>query len=213
MELDSSYGFTSDSEEKRLFNEIPQIYIENSICGPLLIDDNYSLFLKNSIIDAGKGIEDDSDKSFAISGYGESEQVWGPPTEVSGVTIFGRVRVECITGQGAIFVHSLEVKKTLKGCLRYSYLTGNPTKIPQREGSLFDHEADPPLRFVSEVFGEPAYGRLAHNTCYKIRRRGPDDNAMGAFGFLKEADKLEKILTRFKEFMPVGINPNFILVT
>jgi hypothetical protein len=69
------------------------------------------------------------------------------------------------------------------------------------------------LYFVSEIFGEPAYGQLSHNSDFEIRERGPNDDAMGAFGFLLETHKWRNIQIRFREFMPVGIRPLLIPVT
>ena len=69
------------------------------------------------------------------------------------------------------------------------------------------------LEFVSEGFGNPAYGQLAMTTDQKIREQGPQDDAMGAFGFLSEAHKWRNLQVRFREFMPVGIRPLLIPVT
>ncbi|MFX0095369.1 MAG: hypothetical protein ACFFBD_26780, partial [Candidatus Hodarchaeota archaeon] len=206
MELDRFYGYVSVSIELESFGQIPEIVLENSISGPLFIDTNYFLSLKNSIIDAGKGVNE-----FAITGV--SPRIWGPPTKINGITIFGKTQVEWITGKGAIFVHPLRVQKTLKGCLRYSYIAGDKREIPQIEGCIFAHQADPRLRFVSTIFGQPEYGQLAHGIDYQIRERGPNDNAMGAFGYLLEANKWRNINIRYREFMPVGIIPVFIVVT
>lgn len=213
MKLDDTHGLPPNSEEKVYFEEIPEIVLENVISGPQLIDRNYSLELKNSIIDAGKGVGDPPENSFAITGVGIPDQVWGPPTQVAGVTIFGQVRVEWINGTGAIFVHPLAVQDILKGCLNYSYISGNTTEIPQREDCILADEATPRLNFVSEIFGQPAFGQLAHNIDYRIRERGPKDNAMGAFNYLLATDKWRNLNIRFREFMPVGIRPILITVT
>jgi hypothetical protein len=69
------------------------------------------------------------------------------------------------------------------------------------------------LEFTSEFFGDAAYGQLAAMTDFRIRERGPNDDAMGAFGFLLEAHKWRNLQIRFREFMPVGIRPLLIPVT
>jgi hypothetical protein len=66
---------------------------------------------------------------------------------------------------------------------------------------------------VSDVFGNPAYCQLADTTDRRIREQGPQDDAMGAFGFLLEAHKRRNLQIRFREFMPVGIRPLLIPVT
>jgi hypothetical protein len=69
------------------------------------------------------------------------------------------------------------------------------------------------LRFVGDVFGESTYGQLAHVSDFRIRERGPRDDAMGAFGFLLEAHKWRNLQIRYREFMPVGVKPLLVPVT
>ena len=42
---------------------------------------------------------------------------------------------------------------------------------------------------------------------------GPDDDAMGAFGFLRDAHKWTNLQVRLREFMPVGVRPLVVPVT
>lgn len=210
MKLKESYGFARAAEE-RAFNQTPEIIIQRTITGPLFIDTGYNLFLSDSILDAGKGVNDDSATAFAVSGAGDPSTSWGPPTEVNGITVFGRMRVESIFGRGGIWVHSLEVQNNQKGCIKFSYFLGKGDRLPQNQGCVKGTEAK--LRFISEIFGQPGYGQLAHTTDFRIRERGPNDDAMGAFGFLLEAHKWRNIQIRYREFMPVGVRPLLIPVT
>ena len=61
--------------------------------------------------------------------------------------------------------------------------------------------------------GDPGYGQLARGTDVRILGRGPDDEAMGAFGFLREASKWANLGIRLREFMPVGIRPLLLPIT
>lgn len=212
MRLKEPYGF-ADADEEDAFNQTPEIIVQRSITGPLFIDTGYKLFLTDSIVDAGSGVNDDpATASFAISGAGTDPlSSWGPPTQVNGITVFGRMRVENISGRGGIWVHTLEALNNQKGCIRFSYFSGQSDRLPQNLGCVKGTEAR--LRFVSEIFGRPAYGQLAHTTDFHIRERGPKDDAMGAFGFLLEAHKWRNIQIRFREFMPVGIRLLLIQVT
>ena len=97
--------------------------------------------------------------------------------------------------------------------MKYSYLPDNEGQIPQTQGCIFKNQVSPKLRFVSERFGDPEYGLLYHHIDYRIRERGPSDNAMGAFGFLQEANKWRNLKVRFREYLPIGINPVFIVET
>lgn len=211
MNLREPYGF-SDLQEERLFKETPEIYIQRSITGPLFIDTGYQLVIADSIIDAGGGVNDNSDTSFAVSGAtGDPAQTWGPPTTVNGITVFGRMRVESISGRGGIWVRALEVFNHQKGCLKFSYFSGKGDLLPQYLGCVKGTEAN--LQFVSEIFGEAGYGQLADSTDIRIRESGPKNDAMGAFGFLLEAHKWRNLQIRYREFMPIGIRPIPIPVT
>ena len=187
-----------------------------------MIDSPYRLSLADSIVDAGQGVSDPI-AQFAVSNATDPVNGYGPPTHVSGITIFGRMRVESIDGRGGIWVHALEVLNNQIGCLKFSYfsgelLLGNPLdRLPQSHGCVKGMDATgntiAQLQFVSEVFGNPAYGQLANTTDQRIREQGPQDDAMGAFGFLSEAHKWRNLQIRFREFMPVGIRPLLIPVT
>lgn len=211
MRIREPYGFANADEEKA-FNQIPEIMLHRTVTGPLFIGTGYRLFLTDSIIDAGSGVNDDPTTAvFAISGAGDPSTSWGPLSQVNGITVFGRMRVEGIHGRGGIWVHTLEVLDNQKGCMKFSYFSGNGDRLPQNHGCVKGTEAH--LRFISEIFGNPAYGQLAYTTDFRIRERGPNDDAMGAFGFLMEAHKWRNIQIRYREFMPVGVRPLLIPVT
>lgn len=206
------YGFAKPAEAKA-FDQIPEISLDRCITGPLLLDGGYTLSLARSILDAGKGVGEDSTDSFALSSAPPTDpkKGWGPHTQVNGVTFFGRVRVESIDGRGGIWVHTLEVLDNQKGCLRYSYFSAEGDRLPQNLGCMDGTQAR--LAFTDEAFGEPAYGQLAHEADFRIKERGPGDDAMGAYGFLLEAHKWRNIQIRYREFMPVGIRPLLVPVT
>ena len=206
------YGF-SDSDEEEAFNQTPEVIVQRSITGPLFIDPGYRLFIQDSIIDAGSGVNDDpATASFAVSGASNvASDSWGPETQVNGITVFGRMRVESINGRGGIWVHTLEVLYNQKGCIKYSYFSGYGDRLPQNHACVKGTDAQ--LRFTSEIFGHYAYGQIAHATDFEIRERGPGDDAMGAFGFLLQAHKWRNLGIRFREFMPVGVRPLLIPVT
>jgi hypothetical protein len=211
MKLDESYGFT-DADEQSAFNQIPNIVLQRSISGPLLIDNVYRLNVTDSIIDAGQGVADLADKFAITSATGDPAKGWGPATFMSGVTSLGRTRVESIEGRGGIWVHALEVLDNQKGCIKFSYFSGEAEdRLPQNHACV--KGTDAALRFRSEIFGDPAYCQLANSADWRIREQGPNDDAMGAFGFLLEAHKWRNLQIRFREFMPVGIRSLLIPVT
>lgn len=210
LELSASYGFT-DEDERSAFNQTPVITLRRCIAGPLQVDPGYELEIVDSIIDAGAGVGEEAEGALVISSAEDPAGGWGAPAKISGGTFFGRMRVEHICGQGGIWVHALEVMDNQTGCIRYSYFGGSGNRLPQHLGCLF--AADANLDFVSSVFGEPGYGQLAATADFRIRERGPGDDAMGAYGFLQEAHKWRNLQIRFREFMPVGVRPVLIPVT
>jgi hypothetical protein len=205
------YGFTVGSTEEVAFKQTPVVILQKTVTGPLLIDRLYTLNLTDTILNAGKGVGDAPGNSFALSNATDSVNQYGPSTTVSGITVFGRMRVQQISGRGGIWVHALEVLNNQKGCLKFSYFSGVGDRLPQNHACVTGREAN--LRFTSSIFGQPAYGQLHHTSDFRIRERGPNDDAMGAFGFLLEAHKWRNLQIRYREFMPVGVRPLLIPVT
>jgi hypothetical protein len=95
--------------------------------------------------------------------------------------------------------------------LKYCYFSGDADRLPPQHACVFGTSAR--LAFTSTWFGDPAYGQLASGTDFRIRYRGPADDAMGAYGFLLEAHKWTNLAIRLREFMPVGVRPLPIAVT
>ncbi|MHA2365569.1 MAG: hypothetical protein ACXAC7_16550, partial [Candidatus Hodarchaeales archaeon] len=189
-----------------------EIRRRNKLRGNLTEEEKKLSKLEPKLVD----IESETAKGFALTGVpidGKVNHEWGPPTDFLGTTIFGQTHTRELNGSGGIFIHPVKVQIKTIGCIKFSYISGSGIDIPQQQGCLFSNQADPPLGFVSERFEQPAYGQLAHNIDFRIKERGPNDNAMGAYGDLLEADKWRNLKIRFREYMPVGIKPILITVT
>ncbi|HEY0546172.1 MAG TPA: phage tail protein [Pyrinomonadaceae bacterium] len=216
LKLPEPYGFQKAADEIE-FKQTPEIVINRSVTGLLLLDSGYSLCLTDSVIDAGQGVGDAVDE-FAVSSATNPATEWGPPTIVHGITVLGRMRVETIDGAGGIFAHALEVQNTQVGCLKFSYFSGSTLdRLPQNyacvKGITTIKGEEARLVFTSEIFGHYAYCQLALACDARIRERGPNNDEMGAFGFLRDAHKWLNLQIRYREFMPVGIRPLMIPVT
>jgi len=211
INLKNDYGFM-DPVEIDAFSQTPTIILQRSITGPLFISNNYLLSLVDSIIDAGSGVVVDnaSAVNYAVSGdFDDQENSWGAQIiNLAGVTVFGKMRIESIneTAKGGIWVHSLEVNNDQKGCIKFSYFNGKEkNKLPQSFGCIVEEKDTYLLKFENEIFGEPNYGQLSHSSDFQILERGPNDDAMGATGFLLEAHKWRNLQIRYREFMPIGV--------
>ncbi len=209
LSLENGYGFVAT--ELFHFTQIPELLFDRSITGPLMIDTDYDLRLCETIVDAGQGVGDAASR-YALASATDPAGQWGPPTCVDGATFLGRTRVARMSGRGGIWAHALEVLENSYGCIRYSYFSGESAdRLPQNHACVKGTQAY--LHFTGEHFGDPAYGQLAQRCDFLIRERGPNDDAMGAFGFLLEAHKWRNLGVRFREFMPVGVRPLLIPVT
>jgi len=207
----TGYDF-SDPAERTAFKETPEIVVDHSIAGPLLIDEAYTLTFNAAIVDAGKGMDADSSTAFAVSAASNPATGWGPPTQISsGLTVFGRMRLESANGRGGVWVHQLEVLNNQKGCIKFSCFSGETDRLPQNFACVKGLDAR--LRFTSDIFGQPGYGQLALFSDFHILERGPNDDQMGAFGFLLEAHRWRNLEIRIREFLPVGVRPLLIPVT
>jgi len=206
MRLDNANGFF-DPDEILAFDQSPEIILENSISGPLAIDDDYSLNVINSIIDAGGSLENTS-PALAV---GPADGSWGPALTVSGLTSFGGMSVTSASGKGGIWVHALQVLDTQSGCIKNSWFAATGNRLPSNHACLNGSNAD--LHFVAETFGSPGYAQITRDSDTRILEQGPNDDEMGAFGFQLNSHKWKNIQIRFREYMPVGVRPVLIAVT
>ncbi len=210
LDLREPYGF-GDANEAAAFKPTPHVLLQRTVAGALRLDLGYQLEIDDSIIDAGAGPGDDGSAAFALTNATTPATGWGPPTVVHGVTFLGRVRAEQAQGDGAVFVHTLEVHNNQRGCLKFCYFSDEADRLPPHHACVDAGEAR--LLFTDTWFGRPAYGQLALAADERIRTRGPGDDAMGATGFLLEAHKWANLNIRFREFMPLGVRPLLVPVT
>lgn len=210
MNLGNDYGFASAADEDD-FEQKPEITIRRSILGPLAIDTDYVASIADSIIDAGSGVAASAPAYAIHAATGAAATEWGPELTVSGVTIFGRTRVETITGQGGIFVHGLEAHDNQKGCVKFSYFADDVNRLPPHHACVFGTEAV--LAFTSEIYGQHGYAQLKQISDRRILENGPARDEMGAFGYLRNTAKWKNLNIRYREYMLVGVRPVLIPVT
>lgn len=205
--LSYPYGF-ADPDEEEAFKETPQIILRQVLSGALHIAENYRLHLQHSIIHAGS-ILGDATPELAIGGDPSAPTTtWGPDTTLEGVTLFGGARLAKLSGKGALLPFPVEVQLHTRGCLKRSFIAAAGNRLPQLHDCVSAAEAV--LGFTSQSINHPALGQLTLSCDYRLRERGPDDCAMGAFGFMQEAHKWRNLEIRFRELMPVGIRPVLI---
>jgi hypothetical protein len=204
MRLTAGYDFSPADLEK--FTPLPAIALTRTITGSLFLDaEAYTLSLASSIVDAT------SVDAVAIAGSGDPATTYAARTLIDGVTIFGKTRVHRISGRGGIFTGTLTVDDDQHGCLKLSWFSNTGDRLPQNSECL--KHPDAPLVFTSDVFGHEAYAQLALACDPRILNRGPDDDQMGAYGFLLEAHRWANLSIRLRELTPVGVRPLLIPAT
>jgi hypothetical protein len=210
LNLAEPYGF-ADPLDEDAFQPTPDVIIQRSICGSLLLDEGYALTIEDSVIDAGAGPGDPPGAGWALTAATNPGTAFSAPTVVNNATLFGRVRATTARGQGAIFAHRLVVFDHQKGCLKYCYFSGDSDLLPPNYACVRGDEAR--LEFTSNWFADPGYAQVALVSDARIRTRGPGDETMGATNSLFEAHKWSNLQIRLREFMPVGVRPLVITVT
>jgi hypothetical protein len=210
LNLVNGYGFT-DPDDISDFVPTPDIVIQRSITGAIAIDERYRLDTEDSIVDAGLGFVDAPTGLFAIAAATDPVNGWGAPLDFDGLTSLGPVRVAAVGGLGGIFSQRFEVLDNQHGCIKWSAFSGDADRLPPNHFCV--HAPDARIFFTSERFNDPGYAQLERETDRRVRELGPDDDAMGAFGFLLEAHKWANLQVRLREFMPVGVRPLVVAVT
>ena len=210
LRLTAGYGF-ADPNDVNAFVPTPDIVIQRSIVGMVAVDERYRLDIEDSIVDAGLGFRDAPTGLFAIAAATDPANAWGAPLDFDGLTCFGPVRVAEVGGFGGIFTQRFAVLDNQHGCIKWSAFSGDADRLPPNHFCVSAKGAR--IVFTSERFNDPGYAQLARETDRRMRELGPDDDAMGAFGFLLEAHKWTNLHVRLREFMPVGVRPLVVPVT
>ena len=210
LRLTEPYGFF-DPDDEDAFQPTPDVIVQRSICGALHLDEGYALSIEDSVIDAGVGPAEPPGADFALAAATNPATAFGAPVIVTNVTFFGRVRATSARGQGAVFTHRLVVFDHQKGCLKYSYFSGDGDVLPSNHACV--HGDDARLVFASTWFADPGYAQISLTSDRRILTRGPGDDTMGATNFLLAAHKWTNLQIRLREFMPVGVRPIVVTVT
>ena len=210
LRLRTDYGFT-DPADVAAFVPTPDIVIQRSITGTIAIDERYRLDIEDGIVDAGLGLRDAPNGRFAIAAATDPTGAWGAPLDFDGLTCFGPVRVVEVGGLGAVFTQRFEVLNNQRGCIKWSAFSGDADRLPPNHFCV--HATDARIVFTAERYGDPGYAQLARETDRRVRELGPDDDQMGAFGFLLDTHKWVNLHVRLREFMPVGVRPLVVPVT
>ena len=207
-ELDAKFGFAAATDYQN-FKVTPQIAINRSIVGALLMEAPYGIAIQSSIVDAGGPPDLDASNAFAISSVVDAVNGYGPPLSFQQTTFLGRCRVRSAGGSGGIFCHALEVWNNQVGCIRQSSFSNEANRLPQN----FACVTGAIVNFTDGCWNQPGYAQLTLDCDPRVLENGPNDDQMGAFGYLLEAHKWRNLQVRLREYMPAGARPELIPVT
>ena len=193
------------------FVPTPDLIVQRCITGSLAVDDRYRIDIESSIVDAGLGVADPPGAVAAIGAATDPANAWAAPLAFQGLTCFGAVRASAAFGAGGVFSQAFEVLDNQHGCIKWSCFAATGNRLPPNHFCV--RAPDARLAFTSEWFNDAGYAQIARESDARIRTLGPNDDQMGAFGFLLEAHKWTNLQVRLREFMPVGVRPLVVPVT
>lgn len=208
LRLTNDYGFATQAEQDA-FVPTPDLVLQHCITGALAVDERYRLDIQSCIVDAGQGVGNAPMSVYAIGAASVPDTRWGAALSFDGLTCLGNTRVSTVSGMGGLFAQPFEVLDNQHGCIKWSAFPAAGNRLPPNHFCV----QGAPLRFTSEWFNDPGYGQMSLDSDARLRTLGPDDDAMGAFGFLLEAHKWTNLQVRLREFTPVGVRPLVVPIT
>jgi hypothetical protein len=175
--------------------------------------------------------------AIAASAAGERP---GPPTILDQVTVLGAAHVRELTSVSeSIVTGPLMADRRQVGCVRFSYLPAgsrtptrhrcqpelaaqkaleatratNPSMTASEEEQIM---RDTQLRltptFTSMRYGTPAYAQLSLRCAEEIQTGAEDENEMGAFHMLQQAQRIANLRASLEEYLRFGLEAGILLV-
>ena len=138
---------------------------------------------------------------------------------LSRVSVLGALAVHRLTASDAIITGFANVDDTQDGCIRFSAYVGGSRVPRQYESVTVGLQA---ALFTSTDYGSPGYGQLLEAADQAITggaagatiSAGADTGSeMGAFSSGLAPIKEQGLLTKYAEYMPLGLTPVIVHVT
>lgn len=148
-------------------------------------------------------------------------------------TVLGESRMRIVEAGNTIFTETVIAERRQEGCVRFCYVNES-SLTPQNfrcqpETAIRDFEEANPdntdsdavhlirarMRpvFRSENFGDPDYAYLSRFSAPEIRSGAEDESEMGAFSFLRGAQREANIKLALKDYLRFGREPVIIFET
>jgi hypothetical protein len=137
--------------------------------------------------------------------------------DVQAATIVGGTQVRTLTAGNSIFTEVVHVKHRQAGCVRYCYLplaSVVPRRFrchPRDEGAA--KRVAPAFTSLDLRTAPSAYGQLATACPPEIAEGAEDEGELGAFNFLKNAQRRTNLTIRMDEYLRFGLEAGLVFVT
>jgi hypothetical protein len=125
-------------------------------------------------------------------------------------TVIGPARLHRLDASECLFASDVQVDDTQHGCLRFSaWVQGSALPrqyecVPLPVGAAV---------LASTAFGSPDYARVLDTVGPVILEGGPDGSELGAFARERTAVKERSLLIKYREYLPLGLEPVLVHVT
>jgi len=195
------------------------VEIEECIIGPIRVEQDISVRLKNSIVDAAEAT------NVALADLNNS----GPAGtwRIENCTIRGKVNVTVLElASNTIFFSDLAagddpkiwptplfVQRRQEGCVRFCWLPRG-ARVPRRHECL-PSEDGPDVRptFTSLRFVDAAYGQLGCFCPDAVLRGADDESEIGAFHDLFQPQREAHLRARLQEYLRFGLEAGIFYAT
>ncbi|WP_299088162.1 hypothetical protein [uncultured Microbacterium sp.] len=175
-----------------------ELIVDHSVVGAIKATARTRITIADSIVDATDP---------ALEAIGAGGGAAGEVT-IEASTIVGRVLALRLSLSDSIALGHVDVLDRQAGCARFSYLPPG-SAAPRRHRCAPAEPGDVP-HFRSLRFASPEYARLAVRTPPAIRRGAEDESEMGAHHRLQEPQRIADLLTRFDEYLRLGLRAGII---
>jgi hypothetical protein len=155
-------------------------------------------------------------------------------------TFFGGVAVRSVEASDCLFAGGLQVERRQTGCVRFSYVPpgssaprryrcqpeleaaaridalrqrGPAPSSAEEEALRAEVEALARPLFVSRELGDPGYGQLESRCALQLRTGAESGAEMGAFEFLKQAQREANLRDALDEYLRFGLEAGLFFVT
>lgn len=121
------------------------------------------------------------------------------------VTVLGEVEAASLLASDSIFAGNIS-GTGIDDCIRFSRVPPGYLELLPPTMCHCGLTATPPF-FVSNIFGEPGSGVLRQQAAPEIRSGAEDGSEMGAFHAWRYSARLESLVNKLRDYLPVGIEP------